>query len=83
MEKLFVYSEMQVLEDKSINKSIGRTFECGYVSNGSSRKKYSKLINKSELKSMCDKYPDTKIILSTSNLKSIIYTEPSTKYIKG
>lgn len=80
--KLFVYSDIQVKTDKSINKKIGRDFKCGDVSIGSNRKKYSKIIEKSELQSMCSQYPDTKIV-AEGKLSEMNYTEITNNFIKG
>lgn len=80
--KLFVYSDIQIKSDKEINKKIGRDFKCGDVSIGSKRHKYSKIIKKSELQSMCAQYPDTKIV-TEGKLSSMNYTPITNNFIKG
>ena len=81
-EKLFVYSDMQVKEEKEVGSRIGKTFTCGSVSIGAKREKFSKIINKDELKAMCDQYPDTKIIHS-EKLSTARYTKPDFTYIRA
>ena len=81
-EKLFVYSDMQVKEEKEVGSRIGKTFICGSVSIGAKREKFSKIINKDELKAMCDQYPDTKII-HTEKLSTARYTKPDFTYIRA
>lgn len=81
-DKLFVYSEMQIAEEKRIQKNIGRDFLCGDISIGSTRKKYSKIINREELDHMTALYPDTKII-ATGSIDELAYTPVTTNYLKG
>ena len=73
-EVIFIYSEIQDLEEKNIAKNIGKTFSCGNVSTGSSVKKYSKIIKPSELNHMIGLYPDAKII-AQGKLSKMSYTE--------
>ena len=73
-EVIFIYSEMQDLEEKNIAKNIGKTFVCGDVSTGSTIKKYSKMIKPSELNQMIGLYPDAKII-AQGNLSKMSYTK--------
>lgn len=73
-EVLFVYSEMQIEEEKKINKVIGKTFSCGEVSAGASKKQYSKIIKPSDLNQMSGLYPDVKII-AQGKLSTMVYTE--------
>lgn len=79
--KVFVYSEMQVDEEKSVCRKVGKIFTCGSVVNGHSRDQFSKIINESEIDAMSNQYPDTKIIVK-GKLSAIKYTPVKTEYIK-
>lgn len=61
-EVYFVYSASQIAQDKKINSNIGRKFECGDVSVGTKRIKYSKIVLQSDIDKMTAMYPDTKIV---------------------
>lgn len=78
--KLFVYSGMQLAEDKKINKAINRNYKCGEVSVGASLKLYSKIINEEELSGMIKRYPDMKIIYK-GKLSDVAYTNIDISYI--
>lgn len=77
----FVYSSMQVEEKKKVNKSISRDFRCGEVSVGSTKLKFSDIMNSGdELVAYKKQYPDAKII--TKGMKNkMTYTSPTTPYI--
>lgn len=79
-EKLFVYSEMQIADDKRINGYINRNFKCGEVSTGASLKQFSKIIDESDLSGMMKMYPDTKIIYK-GKLSDTSYKEIDISYI--
>lgn len=72
---IFVYSEMQMNEENSIHKKIGKRFVCGNVYAGNGPKPYTKQIQENELSAMIAKYPDTKIVIQ-GVLKDIKYEEP-------
>ena len=77
---LFMYSQMQIDQDKEINQKIGRDFQCGEVSLGASNQKFSKMIPESDLAIYQTAYPDAKIIASGDKNK-MIYKKPSTPFI--
>ena len=80
--KLFVYSDMQVKEEKEIHAKIGKKFIKGTVVVGSNRCNFTKIINEKDLKSMCAQYPDT-IIVHKGKLNETMYTKPRYESIKG
>lgn len=71
---IFVYSDMQIAENKKIEKGLGKVFTCGNVTVKSKVSKYSDLIDEDSLSHMIALYPDTKIIYK-GTLKSVTYTE--------
>lgn len=81
-EVMFVYSEMQISQNREANQKIGRGFKCGNVFVGSSMKPYTKIIKEDELKKMLGLFPDTKIVC-TGKLKNIKYIEPSDDWMSG
>jgi hypothetical protein len=80
-EKYFVYSEMQIDEEKQVCERTGRIFQCGTVSNGSSMVQYSKIIAKDDLDAMVTRYPDTRIVLA-EKLANAKYTKVTREFIK-
>lgn len=80
-DKYFVYSEMQIDEEKQVCARTGRIFKCGLVSNGKSLVQYSKIINTSDLDAMSARYPDTKVVV-TGKLSKIKYTKITREFIK-
>lgn len=80
-DMLFVYSEMQIDEEKKICKKIGKIFECGTVAIGHSNQQYTKVIPLSDLDAMCAQYPDT-IIVTQGKLSTMKYTEVKREYIR-
>ena len=79
---LFVYSDMQVKEEQKVAARVRKTFKCGLVSVGAKRERFSKIIKENELKSMCDQYPDTKIV-HKEKITSALFDKPTYIYIKG
>ena len=79
--KVFVYSELQIDEEKEVCKKVGRIFACGSIAIGHTRDQYSKIINESELDAMSNRYPDTKIIFR-GKLSNVKYTPVTREYIK-
>lgn len=76
----FVYSQMQVDEKKQVLQKIGRDFQCGEVSVGNSKVKFSDTVEVINLSAFKTAYPDAKII--TKGIKSkMIYAKPTEKYI--
>lgn len=80
-DKYFVYSEMQIDEEKQVCERTGRIFKCGLVSNGHALVQYSKIINTADLDAMTTRYPDTKIVV-TGKLSKIKYTKVTREFIK-
>ena len=78
---IFVYSEMQIDEEKAVCKKVGRIFSCGFVTVGHTRNQYSKIINEGDLDAMVSRYPDTKII-TIGALSNTKYTPITREYIK-
>lgn len=60
---IFVYSDMQLSNDKNVVKSIGKTVVPGTVAVGSTREAFTKMIREDYLTQMVALYPDTKQIL--------------------
>ena len=79
---LFVYSAMQVNEEKEVAGRVRKTFNCGSVSVGAKRERFSKMIKEDELKAMCAQYPDTKIV-HKEKISSAMFDKPTYTYIKG
>lgn len=79
---LFVYSDIQVNEEKEVASKVRKTFNCGLVSVGAKGERFSKMIKEDELKAMCAQYPDTKIV-HKEKLSSAIFDKPTYTYIKG
>lgn len=80
-EVIFVYSEMQIEEEKKINKKVRRGFTCGEVAIGSQRKQFSKIILPNQLSHMTSLYPDTKIIYQ-GKLKEVSYVPIKNDFLK-
>ena len=80
-EKYFVYSEMQIDEEKEVCARTGRIFQCGLVTNGHSLVQYSKIIGKNDLDAMITRYPDTRIIV-VGKLDNMKYTKITRNFIK-
>lgn len=78
---IFVYSEMQIDEEKKICKKIGKIFECGTVAIGHSNKQFTKVIYQNELTAMCAQYPDT-VIVTQGKLSNMKYTDVKREYIR-
>lgn len=69
----FIYSEMQINEDRKVAQSIGRSFNIGDVYIGSTPKKYSKIVKERDFGAMLKQYPDSKIV-TQGELEKIKYT---------
>lgn len=80
-EMMFVYSEMQIDEEKKICKKIGKIFECGSVAMGHSNQQFTKIISKDELSPMCAQYPDT-VVVTQGKLSNMKYTDVKREYIR-
>lgn len=80
-EVYFTYSQLQIAQDKEIANKIGRRFECGDVSVGTSKVKYSKIILQSDIDKMTKVYPDTKIVAS-GKLGDLKYTPIVNDFIR-
>lgn len=78
---IFVYSEMQIDEEKKICKKIGKIFECGNVAMGHTNQQFTKIIYPEELSAMCAQYPDT-VIVTQGKLSNIKYTDIKREYIR-
>lgn len=80
-EKYFVYSEMQIDEEKEVCARTGRIFQCGTVTNGHSLVQYSKIVSKDDLDAMVTRYPDTRIVV-VGKLSNMKYTKVTREFIK-
>ena len=80
-DMLFVYSEMQIDEEKKICKKIGKIFECGNVAIGHANQQFTKVIYQNELTAMCAQYPDT-VIVTQGKLSNMKYTDVKREYIR-
>lgn len=80
-DMLFVYSEMQIDEEKKICKKIGKIFECGTVAIGHANQQFTKIISQDELSAMCAQYPDTVIVVQ-GKLSNMKYTDVKREYIR-
>ena len=79
-EMLFVYSEMQINEDRNVSKKLGRNFTCGNVYVGSVEKQFSKIINPEDLDAMFGCFPDTKVVYR-GKLSKTKYTDIKRDFI--
>ena len=82
IEKAFVYSNIQIQQFKSINKSVGRDFKCGSVSIGSRKEPYSAIIDKDKISDTRERFPDLKVV-HIGTLSGTTFTKISNEFLKG
>lgn len=78
-EVYFMYSTSQVEEKKKVCKEIGRNFQCGEVSVGAVRKKFSDIISGTQLVGFRTRFPDAEIITHGDKSK-MNYTMPQDQF---
>lgn len=78
----FMYSDEQVKEEKAVNLKIGRDFQCGEVSRGANKKKFSDLIKLTDMAGYYARFPDAEIVYKGIKNKTV-YTMPKTPYLES